>query len=72
MDIGDYHLNIVKAMCYSGLDQNLKAIELIENQLKVENYSPGYYDYYQLGVTYFKVNNIKNALKCFNKLKFLI
>lgn len=63
----DYHLNIVKALCYSGLGQNLKAIEIIENQLKVENYSPGYYDYYQLGVTYFKLKDINKALKCFQK-----
>lgn len=64
---GDYHLNIVKALCYSGLGKNSKAIEIIENQLKVDNYSPGYYDYFQLGVTYFKLKDLANALKCFQK-----
>ncbi|MGL4632223.1 MAG: tetratricopeptide repeat protein, partial [Leadbetterella sp.] len=64
---GDYHLNIAKAICYSGLDQNQKAIEIIEKQLKVENFSPGNYDYYQLGATYFKLNNLDAALKAFLK-----
>jgi len=64
---GDYHLNIAKALCYSGLGQNHKAIQIIENQLKTENYDAGYYDYYQLGVTYFKVKDFKNALRCFEK-----
>jgi tetratricopeptide (TPR) repeat protein len=52
---GDYHLEIVKAICYSAIHQKEKAIELFENQLSNKNHSTGFYDYYQLGVTYFEL-----------------
>lgn len=64
---GDYHLNIVKGICYSVLNQNQKAIKIFETQLNLKEYSAGLYDYYQLGVTYFEIKDYKNALKSFEK-----
>lgn len=64
---GDYHLNIAKAICYSAINQKQKAIRIFNDQLKTKDYSAGLYDYYQLGVTYYEVNDLKNALKCFEK-----
>jgi tetratricopeptide (TPR) repeat protein len=64
---GDYHLNITKAICYSALNQKQKAIDVFNSQLKTKNYSPGLYDYYQLGVTYLEINDYQNALKFFEK-----
>ncbi len=64
---GDYHLNITKAMCYSALGNKQKAIETIENQLKTPNYETGLYDYFQLGVCYFEVNNYTLALENFEQ-----
>lgn len=62
---GDYHLNIARGICYAALHEELKAASIIEAQLKVENYAPGPYDYYQLGVIYFKLKNYTKALECF-------
>src|SRR5690606_18162378 len=64
---GDYHLNILKAICYSQLGQKEKAIEVFEKQLAKEDHLVGLYDYYQLGVTYFELNQYDKALKSFER-----
>jgi tetratricopeptide (TPR) repeat protein len=64
---GDYHLNIAKGICYSAINQKQKAIKIFRDQLNTKDYSAGLYDYYQLGVTYYEVNDMNNALKCFEK-----
>lgn len=64
---GDYHLNIAKGICYSAINQKQKAIKIFNDQLKEKDYSAGLYDYYQLGVTYYEVNDFESALKCFEK-----
>jgi len=64
---GDYHLNIMRGICYSALGEKKKAIKIFQTQLKKEGYSAGLYDYYQLGVTFYEIKDYKNALKSFNK-----
>jgi tetratricopeptide (TPR) repeat protein len=64
---GDYHLNIAKALCYSALGQKQKAIDIINQELNNEKYEARLYDYYQLGVIYFEVEDWKNAQFCFEK-----
>lgn len=64
---GHYHLQIVKGICYSALGENQKAVKIIINQLKKDNYLVGPYDYFQLGVIYFKLNDLENALLFFDK-----
>lgn len=64
---GDYHLNMVKAICYSQLGQKEKAIEIFEKQLADDTHTVGLYDYYQLGVTYFEIKNYEKALQTFQK-----
>ncbi|MNS85460.1 hypothetical protein D3C72_1193260 [compost metagenome] len=64
---GDYHLNIMKGICYSALREKKKAIKIFQKQLKKEGYSAGLYDYYQLGVTFYEINDYKNALKSFER-----
>ncbi|CAI9679624.1 MULTISPECIES: tetratricopeptide repeat protein [Elizabethkingia] len=64
---GDYHLQIVKAICYSALGKNIKAIDIITKQMSKENYQIGLYDYYQLGVIYFQMKDYKNAVVAFEK-----
>lgn len=64
---GDYHLNIMRGICYSALGEKKKAIKLFQTQLKKEGYSAGLYDYYQLGVTLYEIKDYKNALKSFER-----
>ena len=66
---GDYQLDIVKGICYSALGNKNKAVQVIENQINKKNYNTGFYDYYQLGVTYFELENYDKALENFEKQK---
>ncbi len=59
---GHYHLNIAKAICYDAIGEKQKAIQIIENQLKVKNYFIGLFDYYQLGVLYYESADFNKAL----------
>lgn len=64
---GDYELHIAKALCYSALGQKEKAVSIIENQLADKAHNTGFYDYYQLGVTYFELGKYDKALENFEK-----
>ena len=64
---GDYDLYIAKAFCLDAIGQAQKAIETIEKAMQRKGYSVGLYDYYQLGVLYFKQNQYDKALENFEK-----
>lgn len=64
---GDYNLYVVKAFCYSALNQKEKAIQILDNLFKTKDYNFGLYDHYQLGVTYFELNQYDKALENFEK-----
>lgn len=64
---GDYELHIAKAICYSALGQKEKAISIFEKQLLKDDDNVGFYDYYQLGVTYFELGKYDKALENFEK-----
>lgn len=58
---GNYHLDIVKALCHKGLGNNIEAIRIIEETLNNPNYSVGFYDYLHLGVAYLKEKDYDKA-----------
>lgn len=62
---GLYHLNILKGLCYKGLNNTKKAIELIEECMKGDEYYQGSYDYLHLGVLYLEENQPQRALDAF-------
>jgi len=64
---GDYHLNIARALCYKGIGEKKKAIEIIEKQLSLEKYHPLSYDYLHLGVLKLETNDYKDAIMAFKK-----
>ncbi|GAB4229485.1 MAG: hypothetical protein Tsb0034_01080 [Ekhidna sp.] len=64
---GFYHLNIMKGLCYKGLGNYKKAIELIENCMASEDYYKGAYDNLHLGVLYLEVDEPTKALHEFEK-----
>lgn len=64
---GDYALEIVKGICESAIGEKEKAIQTFEKQINKKNYSVGFYDYYQLGVTYFELGKYEKALENFEK-----
>lgn len=49
------------------MGNKIKAIEVLEDLISTKNYNIGLFDYYQLGVTYFQINDFENALKYFDK-----
>jgi len=64
---GDYNLYVVKAVCYSALNQKDKAIQTLENLYNTKDFHFGLYDHYQLGVTYFETGKYDKALENFEK-----
>jgi len=64
---GDYHLQIAKAICYSALNEKHKAIDIINKQLNSQNYESGFFDHYQLAVTYLQINDRVKAKENFEK-----
>ncbi|UCA61834.1 hypothetical protein KB553_10020 [Chryseobacterium rhizoplanae] len=64
---GDYSLQVVKALCYKGLGNNKKAIEILEKQIHKKNYTRMFYDYYHLGILYFQEEKLEKAKIIFQK-----
>jgi tetratricopeptide (TPR) repeat protein len=58
---GNYHLNVVRALCYKALGRKEKAIEIMETQMATEDYMIGIYDYIHLGVLYLETGNMSKA-----------
>jgi tetratricopeptide (TPR) repeat protein len=71
-DIGEtgdglYHLNIVKGLCYKGLGDNEKAIEIIQTCMASEDYYQRSYDNLHLGVLFLEIGKPEKALLEFEK-----
>lgn len=64
---GDYHLKIAKALCYKGLGQKEKALEIIENYLSSDPEFIGLYDYLHLGVLYLELGRTEEAITAFER-----
>ncbi len=64
---GDYHLLIAKALCYKGLGQKEKAIQILEKQLATPDYEPGYYDYLHLAVLKIEMGKPQEAIPILEK-----
>ena len=68
---GDYQLVIAKALCYKGLGQKEKAIQVIETQLATPGHDPGYYDYLHLAVLKIEIGKPQEAIPLLEKQKEL-
>ncbi|MGB3468299.1 MAG: hypothetical protein WBA74_23640 [Cyclobacteriaceae bacterium] len=64
---GFYHLNVMKGLCYKGLGEYEKAIELIVDCMADEEYYERSYDHLHLGVLYLDTNRPEKALEEFEK-----
>lgn len=66
---GTYHLNIAKGLCYKAIGEKEKAIEIIENQIKLNEQEDfiGAYDYLHLGVLYLETGKFERAIEVFKK-----
>lgn len=64
---GNYHLNITKALCYKGLGDNKKAIEIFEKQLSEKGYDPSLYDFFHLGVLKLEIGDYLGSIVALKK-----
>ncbi|MEM9884676.1 MAG: tetratricopeptide repeat protein [Bacteroidota bacterium] len=64
---GNYHLNIIRALCYKGLGAVDEAIEVILQQLQQSDHVLGNYDYIHLGVLYLEANQTALAVDYLEK-----
>ena len=62
---GNYHLNVIKGLCYKGLDQPEKAIQVIESTISSRDYVQDGYVMLHLGVLYLELKQYKKALDLF-------
>lgn len=66
-NLGTYHLNVWKGICYKNLGKFNEAIKVIEHHIQNRPDAIGYYDYLHLGVCYQKIGRHKKALECLEK-----
>lgn len=59
---GDYQLNFAKALCYKAIGQKTKALEIMEQQLAKQNYSPMTYDYLHVGVLKMELDDLDGGI----------
>ena len=64
---GDYHLNFARALCYKAVGEKQKAMNIMEEQLSKEGYTPMIFDYYHLGVVKYELGDTKGAMETFKK-----
>lgn len=64
---GYYHLEIARALCYKGLGNQEKAINIIEKKLLDPDYSPGPYVYLHLGVLYLEKGDFDQSISALKK-----
>ena len=64
---GNYHLEIVKALCYNAIGKTKLAIATFQKQFSKNNYKPLLLDYYHLAVIYFEMKDYNNAKTYFEK-----
>ncbi len=62
---GLYHLNIMLALCWKGLGETSKAIEICRNQIEKDRGNVGLYDYLHLGVLYLENREYNKAIATF-------
>lgn len=67
---GDCHLKIALAIWYSAVGRKNKSIQTFTDFMNEEDYSPGKFDYFQLGAVYYQVKDYANALLYFNKQSY--
>jgi tetratricopeptide (TPR) repeat protein len=64
---GDYHLQVALALCYKMVGQKTKAIDVIERQLAISDYSVLAFDYLHLGVLKHEIGDIDGAIESLQK-----
>lgn len=62
---GDYHLNVAKALCYKGIGQKNRAIDIIEQQLQDPQHELGLFDNLHLGVLCLETQQWEKAIQAF-------
>lgn len=64
---GDYHLNIIKALCYKAIGKPARSIKIIEQQIQDSTHLIGVYDYLHLGVLNLELGHHSKAIDIFKK-----
>lgn len=64
---GEYHLNVMEALCYKALHQQKKALALLQAHLQQTSTTVGNFDYLHLGVLYYEFKSYDAALEAFEK-----
>lgn len=64
---GEYHAQILRAICYQKLGNYPKALELIDQLLSSDNYFQDPYDFFHIGIINLEASNLEAAKEAFHK-----
>jgi len=64
---GEYHGQLIRAICYQKLGQLDKSIEVVEELVSSKNYHQGLFDYFHIGIIYLEKGNYEKAKSSFIK-----
>lgn len=64
---GEYHGQLIRAICFQKTGALQKAIDLMETLVSADNYSQSPYDYFHLGVAYLETGNLEKAKLAFEE-----
>lgn len=64
---GEYHAQMLRAICYQKLGNHSKALELLEELLSSDNYFQDPYDFFHIGIINLEAGNLNAAKEAFDK-----
>lgn len=64
---GEYHAQLLRAICYQKLGQLDKSIGIMEELVTSKNYHQGLYDYFHIGIVYLQNGDLEKAEESFIK-----
>lgn len=64
---GEYHGQLIRAICYQKLGDVEQAIAIIEELTTTKNYAQGLFDYFHLGIAYLENEDLEKAKRAFDK-----
>jgi len=64
---GEYHAQLLRAICYQKMGNTIKAIELAEELIDSKSYYQGLFDFFHIGIIYLDANMIEKSKESFDR-----
>lgn len=64
---GEYHGQLIRAICYQKLGNSTRASKIIEKMVSQSNYNQGLFDFYHLGIVYLEIGELDKSKSAFDR-----